>query len=255
MTSKVVLDVGGTAFTTSKITLLRFPSTFFFALVSCGLPAQSDGTYFIDRNPKHFDIILDFLRDGELPPVVSTLTQTECLALHKEMKFYQLPCEIKVNNWWSLDHTSNKLSVNWSLVTKPQATSSDWSGTFGRTAVTTHAVFRLIEKKRGHIMIGLAPRKAISPHKTNWASCGYCVHVNTGRVYSAHKDEGRFLHQELHEGSILEVLYSKEQKTITFKVDGDNDTSVTISVNPNEKLYPMVEMGDAGGTVELVSVS
>lgn len=65
--SRIVLDVGGERFTTSKSTLLRAEDSFFTAMLASGFwqPCE-DGTYFIDRNPKYFGRILDYLRTGKL---------------------------------------------------------------------------------------------------------------------------------------------------------------------------------------------
>lgn len=64
---KIVLDVGGTRFATSKSSLLRFPGTYFTGLLGSGKwKPEDDGSYFIDRNPKGFDYVLDYLRSGEL---------------------------------------------------------------------------------------------------------------------------------------------------------------------------------------------
>ncbi len=65
--SKVVLDVGGKRFATSKSTLLSHPDTFFTAMLcSEHWKPSEDGSYFIDRSPKHFGRILDYLRSGTL---------------------------------------------------------------------------------------------------------------------------------------------------------------------------------------------
>lgn len=47
------------------------------------------GRVFIDRDPKHFRIILNYLRDGAC--VVPT-EETEIAELLKEIDFYQVPC-------------------------------------------------------------------------------------------------------------------------------------------------------------------
>jgi len=60
------LDVGGRIFSTSKTSLLSLKGTYFESLLSSGKwEPDEDGCYFIDRNPKHFDIILDYLSNGE----------------------------------------------------------------------------------------------------------------------------------------------------------------------------------------------
>lgn len=68
-TDIITLNVGGTLFQTTVGTLLGFTTkqeeniTFFSALLSTD-PASS--TFFIDRSPEYFRVVLDFLRCGEL---------------------------------------------------------------------------------------------------------------------------------------------------------------------------------------------
>ena len=61
----VDLDVGGTHFKTSLSTLLK-GDTMLSALFSGRIPIEKDlkGRVFLDRDGKHFNLILNFLRDG-----------------------------------------------------------------------------------------------------------------------------------------------------------------------------------------------
>lgn len=66
---KVKLDVGGFKFTTSRATLCRFPGTFLEGMFSGRheYPTEideEDGSYFIDRDGRHFHHVLNFLRCG-----------------------------------------------------------------------------------------------------------------------------------------------------------------------------------------------
>jgi len=64
---KIKLDVGGKIFSASKDSLLRLPNTYFHALLGSGKwQPDSEGAFFIDRNPKIFDRILDFMRSGKM---------------------------------------------------------------------------------------------------------------------------------------------------------------------------------------------
>jgi len=88
--SKIVLDVGGTRFATAKSTLLKFENTYFTGLLSSSnwKPGE-DGSYFIDRNPKYFSIILDYLRFGDLN--MDGLTSGDIKALKRDMDYFQIP--------------------------------------------------------------------------------------------------------------------------------------------------------------------
>lgn len=68
-TSDIInLNVGGTKFSTSRQTLCSVPDSFFSSLLSGRIPSCRDehGFIFIDRDPKYFAIILNFLRTKEL---------------------------------------------------------------------------------------------------------------------------------------------------------------------------------------------
>ena len=65
--SRVLLDVGGALFTTSRTTLTVVPRSMLEALFSGRhtiAAAGEDGWVFIDRDGEHFGLILNFLRDS-----------------------------------------------------------------------------------------------------------------------------------------------------------------------------------------------
>lgn len=80
---KIKLDVGGRIFCIGKSHLLCVESSYFHAMLSSGhWKPDTGGANFIDRNPKHFDRILDCLRTGDLsfaglrPDQIETLKKT-----------------------------------------------------------------------------------------------------------------------------------------------------------------------------------
>jgi hypothetical protein len=62
------LNVGGQRFSTSRQTLTWIPDSFFTAMLSGLISTNRDeqGYIFIDRDPKLFSIILNYLRTKEL---------------------------------------------------------------------------------------------------------------------------------------------------------------------------------------------
>ncbi|KAI9317680.1 BTB/POZ protein [Dichotomocladium elegans] len=67
--NKVKLNVGGRIFYTSTITLNKVPGNLLAKIVTEHEP-EVDGAWFIDRDNTHFSLILNFLRDNELPQYV-----------------------------------------------------------------------------------------------------------------------------------------------------------------------------------------
>ena len=65
--SMVKLNVGGDCFVTTVSSLTRVKPTYFSAMFSSEfrVDPNSDGEYFIDRGPEHFELILNFLRGNE----------------------------------------------------------------------------------------------------------------------------------------------------------------------------------------------
>ncbi|PAA85613.1 hypothetical protein BOX15_Mlig004663g2, partial [Macrostomum lignano] len=83
-------NVGGKRFSTSQQTLLSIPDTFFRALLNGSLDTQRDetGAIFIDRDPKLFSLILNYLRTRDLP----SSDNVDWLALKNEAEFYGVTC-------------------------------------------------------------------------------------------------------------------------------------------------------------------
>ena len=66
--TKIQLDVGGKFFTTSITTLTRESDSMLASMFSGRFPIKKDenGRVFIDRDGRAFDIILNYLREGEV---------------------------------------------------------------------------------------------------------------------------------------------------------------------------------------------
>jgi hypothetical protein len=91
----ILLDVGGTRYTTLLGTLVSHPNCMlarmFEAVVhqgSIGLPQHPDGAYVIDRDGPSFRFVLNYLRDGGCPVLPSS--DVELAQLLAEAKYYML---------------------------------------------------------------------------------------------------------------------------------------------------------------------
>jgi len=91
---KVLLNVGGRNFETSLDTLRSIPGTYLESMFSGRHEiTQSDakGRYFIDRSGKHFQLILNYLRDsGTVKVITSDMTAGQMKAFMVEAGFYGL---------------------------------------------------------------------------------------------------------------------------------------------------------------------
>ncbi len=90
--AKISLNVGGKHFATSRTTLLSYKNSYFYTMLSSGKwQPDEDGEYFIDRNPKYFEIILDWMRNNRcLTSGVMELSKNKKEMLKKEAEFYLL---------------------------------------------------------------------------------------------------------------------------------------------------------------------
>lgn len=91
--TKIKLDVGGRQFATTKETLLRVKNTFFSGQLTGNFDAmdqEKDGSYFIDRDPTHFPIILNHLRGVDMRATIRSLSSAKRVEILHEMDFYIL---------------------------------------------------------------------------------------------------------------------------------------------------------------------
>ena len=88
--NRVMLNIGGTRFETSESTLKQEPESLFFLLFSKDTPNRDN--YFIDRDPAHFRLILNYLRCGFSLPSESVLPRElrYLLEVKSECEFYNL---------------------------------------------------------------------------------------------------------------------------------------------------------------------
>ena len=99
--SNVTLDVGGTRYKVSRATLTRnFPRSHMLSCMFSGLyppdEKEEGGVFFIDRNGKVFEHILEYLRIGSaaiLPLRLHPEPERSIMLyqLHEEAKFFQIP--------------------------------------------------------------------------------------------------------------------------------------------------------------------
>jgi len=86
---RVILNVGGVQFVTSMTTLCSVPSM--LSAMFSGryrFEEDGDGCHFIDRDPKHFRLVLNYLRDSDV--VVPEDDKVLIKELYKEATYYQI---------------------------------------------------------------------------------------------------------------------------------------------------------------------
>lgn len=85
----ITINVGGKRFETHLKTLKRQPN-FFSAMFSgnFNITPSNDGSYFIDRNPRYFELILDFLRKTTVN--ILGMEPRELMDFKDEAEYYQI---------------------------------------------------------------------------------------------------------------------------------------------------------------------
>jgi len=91
----IILNVGGTHFSTTLATLRSASGTFFEKMFRNGstTTCSADGTFFIDRNPSTFEYLLDFIRTGDV--LVESADKNLRLQLLEDAEFFELSDELK----------------------------------------------------------------------------------------------------------------------------------------------------------------
>uniref|UniRef100_A0A1I7T5X7 BTB domain-containing protein n=1 Tax=Caenorhabditis tropicalis TaxID=1561998 RepID=A0A1I7T5X7_9PELO len=113
--SKIInLNIGGTVFQTTKDTLTRFEGMF-RTMFETEVPLEKDetGSIFIDRDPKHFRLILNFMRDGR---IVLPDSESEIEEILIESSYYLLDglsqmCQNKNEQLRNFKHIDGKIEL------------------------------------------------------------------------------------------------------------------------------------------------
>ncbi|XP_061164969.1 uncharacterized protein LOC133173922 [Saccostrea echinata] len=117
---RLILNIGGRRFETSVSTLMTKPQALLARMISpSGIkPYSVDNvyTYFIDRNPNNFSVILDYLRNGgdlpldALPNDIRALREITLEAKFYELKHLELLSEKKIMELKS-EELSSQLAI------------------------------------------------------------------------------------------------------------------------------------------------
>jgi len=83
----VKINVGGHLFMTTRDTLLQFPNSMLATMINGRWETDLDGAFFVDRSPRLFEYILEYLRTRHLPPIP---VEIGVQVLAREARFYLL---------------------------------------------------------------------------------------------------------------------------------------------------------------------
>ncbi|KAL0480565.1 hypothetical protein AKO1_006830 [Acrasis kona] len=85
---KILLNIGGAVFTTSRETLTKIPDSYLAKLVSKTRNSFTPYEYFIDRNSNRFEVILEHLRGEDIGHVFDNRRESDVEDIKRDVVFY-----------------------------------------------------------------------------------------------------------------------------------------------------------------------
>jgi len=263
--TKIKMDVGGKIFSTSKTTLLQREGTYFHVLLGsdCWKPDE-DGCYFIDRDPKYFDRILNYLRNGKLD--TQELSKRALEELEEELDYYQItlpePLFQNLSSRTSLAEPpfqplfwDPKVKGANILLTKDNKVATK-SGLGGWNAAVlgniSNQSFKVKILNRGDATFVIGMALNIKVESLNYDSSGWYLHGRDGTLYSQQGDFSRPYATILNDQSEIAVLFDHEKRQISYVIDGINKGIAFSNIPPGD-LYPALKIYGVGISIEIIS--
>ena len=177
---RIMLDVGGTRYSTSRSTLTKYPESMLGVMFSGRHDLEtmkcSDGSFFIDRDGTHFRHILNYLRDGEEVIITFPHSPETVRELLREAKYYQLEGLVTaLNLLWDCDVISqNDISDMFTSY----STSYDTDYSLGSFSVSYKSTQAIAYKTKN--MKGLSFNSMMFSHPVSFIDCDL---TNTAFTY------------------------------------------------------------------------
>jgi len=260
--SVVKLNVGGKAFATSLGTLTRYTDSYFGVMFSKRWETKpgEDGSYFIDKNPKMFPIILDYMRGEELDLNLSPAKKS---ALLRDARFYQLDELVRMlgeefpppptETEWELQTSPNGYLSNNSRTFKKMC--NGWNcnvlGSIGWTA-GIHQWTVSLDANCTDLMIGVAPATTTRAG-ANFASVGFYLYTLDGKLYGQGVPFNRSQTSQRcnADGTRITVKLDMDRKTLCYAVNGVWQTNNWRDL-PAAILYPSFDVYSALATFSVM---
>jgi len=248
MNSRVNLNIGGRVFTASMETFQRWENTYFYALLSGGWKPDEDGTYFIDRNPEHFDRILVSLRTGE-PIDFAGLTPEQSEQLYNEIDYYQLPKASKVT--WDPIRCDSILEISKDGRTVTSMSDKHcWGRVVARTVNVPAFQVRLGKRDPFRFMrVGYANRAAFQPNAGDEHIDGCFLKTDGGLV--TNNLTGATSKPSLQQGDLITVHIDSAASSVSFRVNGRDYGTVHTVIGDDSTFVPCIELHGRDASVSL----
>ncbi|KAF0714768.1 Aste57867_3701 [Aphanomyces stellatus] len=244
-TNRIVLDVGGTLFVTSKATLIRVKGSYFDAMLSSGAwhPDEPHNTYFVDLNPAHFDRILDFLRTGHFS--LEGLSPWECQRLKANFDYLNLPLSplsvlspTQDDLAWDSTHCSQHIELcdgNQMLQARGTLSKYSFACVLGTCPVSLFHV-QLENFGNDNTLVGLTTKNHFRANPHDGLHLGYCLSFD-GNLFGRNGTFGKPYGFNFVGGDVLTVRF--ERGDISFARNGEY-FGVAFTLDPFAQLYPII---------------
>ncbi|TMW55603.1 hypothetical protein Poli38472_010485 [Pythium oligandrum] len=136
----IAFDVGGRLFRCKASLIRKFPSKRLNQVVNCGCEQICNGTFFIDRNPLHFEIILDWYRTGKYIKHPNVNEE----AFKEDARYFDLYDEFFPSTPAVVTHTSVRITRQRS-VKPPSSASAPWTPRAGKAPSLSTTVEPMIQ--------------------------------------------------------------------------------------------------------------
>eukprot|EP01118_Nematostelium_gracile_P017356 TRINITY_DN738_c0_g1_i1.p1 TRINITY_DN738_c0_g1~~TRINITY_DN738_c0_g1_i1.p1 ORF type:complete len:280 (+),score=68.82 TRINITY_DN738_c0_g1_i1:88-840(+) len=218
--NQINLNIGGTRFSTSKATLTAMEGTYFAVMLSSTSEQWKPdkyGEYFIDRDPKHFDRILNYLRTGVLHN--RCLNEDERAELKSEMEYYQIAHDERLP--WHWDPLQKDSTVDLNRFYRTASVSAKMSGSVvGNKHLDSFTVSLTGNGSKPYPTVGLANA--------------------SGPIWEKGFPSG-----------VVSVKYDKVNGTITYTHESKKEV-FAIDVPPNAKCYPFVKFYNGNSSADII---
>lgn len=246
---KIKLDVGGKIFCTSIATLTSQPNSMLSAMFSgrFSLAKDEDGCFFLDRDGKHFEKILAWLRSQEIPTFTDEREKESFL---REVNYFQLDSLKEVLEDPGDDDTedsefsfeldpANKGNVM-KIVSPVTATYPAWdNGVFGSKAIPKDRIcYWEVEATVGvNTYVGIGRKGAVNLDTNMGDGKGICFNHRYGHKWFEGK--AYIYGKRTPRASVIGVLVDLSKHSIAFYLNGEY-LGVAFDNLPDEEYFPLI---------------
>jgi hypothetical protein len=251
---KIKLDVGGKIFCTSIVTLTSQPNSMLSAMFSgrFSLAKDEDGCFFLDRDAKHFEKILAWLRSQEVPTFTDEREKESFL---REVCYFQLDAlkavledseeEDDDSDLFTFEFDAEKKGKVVTVVSPVTATYPSWdNGVFGNKAIPKDRVcYWEVEVTVGaNTYVGIGRKGAVNLDINLGDGKGICFNHRYGHKWL--EGTAYIYGKRTPRASIIGVLVDLSKHSIAFYLNGEY-LGVAFDKLPDDEYFPL--FGDQSG--------